>query len=654
MKHIEWSKIVGYAIEVFFVTNVFVFIYNAILMVWRFYYRYPIADQFLMLGVYPEPLEIPLYVIGVFCMVLFIFYLHARKSNYQNPPFALPIKIGVLAVLIFIFLGTLGDYPLSNIKSHLSISKMFFTYVVLCIAVILEGVLIVRVLKRKALGTFFIYSFIFFLVLLFTFPPRFVISGVDYSYFFGPIIEIMYGKTLYTEVTSQYGFLSVLFLSLFAKAGVLALPYLPLVVWLLLCLQYLACFYLYFRQSKSLVFSLLGLISILTINYFTVRVIPTDYPQSGALRWLPLILPAIVLYKQKSILSPLLIFCIGLLSLWMVDTGIELILAYSATAFMLFLRKKITVKQACMSVMMLLLIISALFLSINILHIIFGYAAINPVLIFTKLRQYSQFGFGMLPIEAKNYYWIFILFYFAAISFVFRKRQVHEDDTIVLFVANCAFFAGFYYIGRSHPAELYTISLMMLFMFFVFFGNIYRHMQRLLRQWTLLGIFIFFIMFPAYFRQDALAESIEVRIKRLRQGAPFIPELNTILDTKYEKEISLIKREIKEKEAVIISGDDTYLFYKTNKHSMLYDNSLVTILTKDDLEFSMKKATVVCPAKIAGECRLFKSCPETKLFSNAYHIWQPLVLSYLEAKCQGKYEPTICTNQICIAKKNKL
>jgi len=652
VKNNTLSTILGFSIEVLFFTNLWIFLYTSLLTVFRFIYKPIPTDQFLTLGVYPESFEIPLYLILTCCFVASIFFLHktTKKTISSQSVFA---KVIIFFVLVCLFISRLGEYPLSEARDAFGFSFFSFIYLLVAFFILVE-VIILEQFRKTVLRSSLLYFAIFIGILVATFPPRFVISGVDFSFFYGPILEIANGKTIYSQVTSQYGFVSILFFSLLYKLQLLTLPGLPVVIWILLSIQYLFCFYLINKQSKSLAFSLIGLFSILTVNYFTVRVIPTDYPQSGPLRWLPLIIPLIIFYKTKSITSFRLILSIALLSLWMIDTGIELVCAYILTLLILSLKKSVTIRDVIRSVLVLFVSVIALFIVINIFHFILNYEPINPILIFTKLRQYARFGFGMLPIEPINFFWILLLFYFAIISDFFRSKQISHSNLLSVFTGNVALFAGLYYVGRSHPAELYTISLLIIFMIFLFLGGFVAGFTSKKVKVIIYAVcFVFFIVIPVYFRQDTLAQSIHTRLQRAKLGNIFIPELDAVLVKKYAKEIALIQKELPEKQVVIISGDDTYLLYVAKKHSMLADNSLVTILTKDDLAFSVQEASRVCPQKIAGECRLFKSCPQTTLFSKAFHTWQPIVLEYLQKKCNTVYKATQCTDALCIAQKTK-
>ena len=684
----------GFLIESLFFANIWIYLYNFLVQHLRLIYPPLPKDNFLILGVAPEPFEIPLYLILTFAVVLVIYIFHLKIKAGATKIKPLVKKI-IFIFSTFIFLKNLGAYPLQEIS--LSTANLVFLafYLMLLIFLITESAIIERL--NFKFNRLMVYFLVALLIALLTFPPRFTISGVDYSYFFGPIWEVAHGKTIYNEVTSQYGFLSILFFSIFKALNLFSLPSLPVFIWILLIIQYLIYFHLIHKQSNSLTFGFLGLFSIMTINFFTVRVIPTDYPQSGPLRWFPLILPLFLLSRTKNFFSLALILVISVSSFWMIDSGIELLLAYIFTALILYMTNRVKLKTILRSFLALVLCLACFFAILNLAHLNLGLKSINLALVFNKLQQYANAGFGMLPMPDKTHFWLFILVYFASVIYFFinqlsplgkisRKKvgvtsevtlreadlrsegkslaaekgsRVTEstffENTILLFSANLMLFASIYYVGRSHPAELYTVSPFFLLTAFLLLAAILKkHLTSNYRVLTTITIFILFIAFPAWQRLDSLTKSIIIRYERFKKGNIFTPELNGLLIKKYGNEIKLIRQEMPEEEIIIVSGDDTYLYYLSNKYSLLADNSLITILTKQDLAHSLKKAGQTCPKKIAGECRLFRSCPNTGLFSQAFSTWQPIVLSELEKSCQVKYQPTECTDQLCIAEANSL
>src|SRR3972149_10690757 len=241
---------IGFSIEVLFFTNIWVYIYTTVLQILRSIFPVKPTDNFLILGVSPEPFEIPLYLGLCFLFVLLIYFIHSKikKKHLKIHPW---VKLSVFLLLLFLFLRNLGGYPLKDeapqykaITNQSLVNIYLLIYFATMLTVALEIVILDKLLQNAKLKQLIIYTGVTLFIVIVTFPPRFVISGIDYSYFYGPVWEIIKGKTIYTEVSSQYGFVSILILSLLNRLGLLPLLYLPVLIWVLFMVQYILCFYL--------------------------------------------------------------------------------------------------------------------------------------------------------------------------------------------------------------------------------------------------------------------------------------------------------------------------------------------------------------------------------------------------------------------------
>ena len=110
---------------------------------------------------------------------------------------------------------------------------------------------------------------------------------------------------------------------------------------------------------------------------------------------------------------------------------------------------------------------------------------------------------------------------------------------------------------------------------------------------------------------------------------------------------------MQENKIVILSSDDTYLFYLTGKENYMYDNTQFTILTDKDMNYSLKDVYKACPKKIVADCTLFNKCQNSRPFTAiaGFNI-QPQLLTHIEKECKIKYSPQICTEKLCIAYQN--
>ena len=71
--------------------------------------------------------------------------------------------------------------------------------------IIVEAYLLSPILKKSKILLSLVFSIVLLIIAFITLDPHFDIYGHDYSYFFGPVWEIVNGKTIYTQTSSQYG-----------------------------------------------------------------------------------------------------------------------------------------------------------------------------------------------------------------------------------------------------------------------------------------------------------------------------------------------------------------------------------------------------------------------------------------------------------------
>lgn len=655
MGFMSFGTVTGLVIETLLVTNLFIFIYNGLLQFLNTAYPSSLPTEFIRIGAAPEPFEMPLYVLLIFFASTALWLFH-RKTKYEAKKLLFGKKTLLhqilLVLLLALFVTNLNSYPMAHSVypyQNLDSRIVYFGYFLFMMMIFVPLFLFSIISKFR-----FFFPIILVVIAFLTFEPRFPIVGHDYSYFFGPVWEVLTGRTLYTDTPSQYGFVSILLLAVLHKLNLLNISSLPILVWFLYIAEYTIIFYLIYRVGKSLGLAYLGLIAVVVVNYYSIYHLPASIPQAGPLRWIPLILSILVAYKFKSLTSKYFIFFTAIASLWVLDSGFFLIIAFLATLLLLFMTKNISWRQFLKSIILLLLSQTAFFLIINGFHLLFGYKPVNIVAVFLKIQQYAKAGFGMIPISSHSYFWVTSLLYFVSVIYFLRKKTPDFTDQILLFSTNISAAAAIYFVGRSHVHNLFHLALFPILNAYLFFGLILKNFGKKPKFLVLTMLFLIFVVYPAYNRQEVMAEMIKEKIKRFNAGSIFTPEWTTQLPKKYNKEISLIKNNITEEQIVILSPDDTYLFYLTGKKNLLKDNSQITILTKKDMDASLSEVYQTCPERIVVDCTLFKQCVDSKPFSQvAFFSIQPILLDSIQKNCNVSYQPAVCTEQLCIAKSEK-
>src|SRR3989344_4527395 len=667
--------IISFANQALFLTNLFVFTYKILLKLlnrWSPPVENP--DFFSRELFAPEPFEIPLYLI---LSIIFVIIILSKSLDFLTLRTSPKRGIFFLALLLSFYLN-IGSYPMKNNVQFIE-NLVDPTTSVFILAVYLTTITIIIAaaywLRRRWI---FLLSLILIVIALFTFEPGFPSSAHDTSFFLGPIFEIAHGKTMFSETSSQYGFLSVLLLALLTRLHLFNPFYLPLLTWILYIFQYFLVFYIISKASRSLVFALIGLFSILTISYFSLFHLPNTFPQIGPMRWLPLIISLFLVQSNKNITNFKLIFLLSLLSLWNVEAGIALFLSYSFTLFLLATVKIVSRKNMIKSIIFLAVDMLTIFIILNVIHLVSGKQMINFVAAFTRLREFAIAGIAMIPMPWRTHFWLVLLIYFASIIYFFRQKKIELGGEIgrvpvsaqrffqpvagrehlregksrqnltqlLLFSANLSLFASVYYVGRSHAHNLFHISLFFLLNTFIFIGltkNEFIKIKHNKYSYFIFYIlfFIFFIVYPAFNRKQALASMIKTKFDRLKNTSIFKPELEQQVKRYYFYESRLIKDSLPEEEILILSEDDTYLFYLIDKKNLLFDNpqSGIASASKTDLNLALKKAFKTCPQKIVVNCSLLGLCPNTQTFNHQAVNIQKVLLESLEKSCKVKYKP---------------
>lgn len=655
------KKILNYSIEVFFFTDIWVYGYLFILSYLNKKFPPHIPNIFLSTVpkdiLQPEPFEIPLYVLFTFIMtlIIYIYIIKIRTKLWDSIKFVYT-KLLFLSILIYLFYIRLGSYTLENeYFPPNSFNLLLYLFVIALLFIIIPVLHFLYIYKVKYIR-YSLFIIIIIIIGLFTFEPKFPVHRTDVMFYYGPIIEVASGKTIYTDITSQYGFLNILIFSLLIKLGLLTISYTSYITWLLYILEYFVIFYLVYKISKSSLLSFVALFSVITINYYQSPGLPISSIYGGSLRWAQLVFATFFLYKIKKIDSKLYIFLISLMSFLVVDTGIMLLLGYLFLLFLTFLKQIINFKQMLKSVAYLILFMVLIFSTINLSHLLSGLKQIDLVLIFSKINQYSRLGLMMLPIPDKTYFWFVMLVFFSTLIYFFKSSSFDKTAIIVMSSACFSFFGGFYYLGRSHPQVLISITHLFLLNLFLLLGNYYLQIKlsKGLRRTFILTCCLLFIIYPIFLRPKTMTKIFDSKFYFMQMDNIFIPEMDDNLESYYLPEINLIKDNMQEDKIIILSPDDTYLFYLTQKKNLLDEDPAITINTRDDLKFAVKEVVKVCPKKIAAYCEAFNDCPKDvrTLVDKSHH--PSLILKKIEEECHIKYAPTKCTdkNRLCIAEAN--
>ncbi|OGK17072.1 hypothetical protein A2774_05105 [Candidatus Roizmanbacteria bacterium RIFCSPHIGHO2_01_FULL_39_12c] len=694
--------------EVLFFTVTWILVYTNTIDYLRFTYHPEIKEIIYQSPLAnPEPYEIPLYLLLTLVFIFLIWLYSSHLKNLQKIWLNTPLLIKILSFIILLatFFSKLGSFPLlgdfgySLQQGHLYPNRLLADkslYMIIFVLVIgfmlfitIQSALLSKILKDKQLLFWIINFAALIIAAIATFEPGFPLAYLDSSFFFGPVWEITNGKTIFTDIPSQYGFLSILFFSLVHKATSLNFVYLSIFIWVAYIIEYFICFYLVLKVGRSVPLAFVCLFSLLIINYYALY----HNPQGGPLRWLPLFIALLLFYRLTNRLSFRFNFLIVILSMWIIDSGIALIFAFGLTLAVLWVSKRINLIEIIVSCLKLLSIFISVLLFLQLTHLLLGMKLIDFGSFLHTLQKNAGLGLVMIPIEYRTHFWLFILVYFASVIYFFKAKVAEQtvgkikksEDTyfelfkepmslegssskreiryqafqdihsqqnltqLLLFSANLMLFASIYYVGRSMPHNLYLISPFFCLTLFLLFALHYPQLKSERLKKIFLGfVFLVTIVYPGYFRKENMVNELLIKYQKLRRGGIFTSEFDRTLYQRYSKELALIKSELIEDEVLLLTTDDTYLLYLAGKKNLLDINSSIGIILESELNPAIKRALEICPQKIAVDCQIINKCPAYKPLVQAFPRVLPIILNKIESVCKIKYEPSTCTRQICL------
>ena len=641
-----------------FITNLWIILYNALLGYLNFL-RPPVVQDKLYrpAGAFPEPFDLPLYFILTFIFVLVIVAIQKLARHFPVIK-RLKINLFIFLFLLLVFISHLGSYPLAGQfypftprQNQSFYDIRIILYLVTVALIIAETTIVFKLFKNASVASILLYVWIFFLIGFFVFEAGFPIRPHDYSFFLGPLWEIIKGKTIFTDIPSQYGFLSVLVFVPLYKFGIFSFSHLSMFVFIIQIVQYFIDFYLIYKVSKSLPLALIGLFSIFTINYLSLFVLPLTLIQYGAMRRIPIELSLLLLYKKKKIDSRIFLFLYAVSVFWIIDTGAAMLFALGFSLFLWFLHNRLAIRNVIFSFVFFSLSLIGIFALLNFTHIIFGYKQIAIVEAVNALRLHSLDGLLMIPMPAHSYFWITMLIYFAIMIYLFTISEWDNNQKLILLSANLMFFANSYFVGRSHDANLFNLSNIILLNLFLLIGVSWKTLKNpTLRILFACFLLFIFIVLPAIQRKYTIAEMIEKKVNMFLAGNIFQPALPQELESRFAKEKKLIAKNLKDDEVLILSGDDTYLYIVSDKKNLLDYNPQSGIGTEREMKSALKRALRRCPQKIAVDCNAVGKCQNINYYTNSWPLTS-FILDTLQKDCRTIYKPTVCTDTLCIAQK---
>lgn len=443
----------------------------------------------------PKVYELKFYAIGLIGCLLVSFMGGSKNSFLQHESsrfqvyllvyyplsvfiYALPLSSVVRYTSVFILsvLG-LGIYiyeishikKLKNLKFNFNYNHCLIASVSLAIFIILFASsdpvfsLFSPLLLIPLIGIFLFLQFyhfgnkpiILFAILMVFVATFFTMGGIDvfhYSFFLGPVIEVLNGHYHPFMLDVQYGSGLTAFLALYFKWVVLSLQNMQFLLKVLTCLQYLLIFFIaaYICQSKKV--GLLVLLSALVFNFYAASYAYYCCPSIGFLRFgfIYLVLLTYML-EQKLFSNTVACFVASILGsiafLWSLESAVYTLPAiFFAEYLNRNLKKFVPIFLGCFIVIVL--------------------AYVGPIFLQGKMPLWSRYyeyatlyadGFGQVPLKREiSFWWLFPLLYGFTLLRVVIKDNANKV-VAALTVYGMALFT--YYAGRADSNNIFHVAI---------------------------------------------------------------------------------------------------------------------------------------------------------------------------------------------------
>ena len=305
--------------------------------------------------------------------------------------------------------------------------------------------------------------------------PEFSFDITHYNFYLGPVNDLLHGKSLLADINCQYGVLVIYFLALVFKTGLLPFSYqgLAALIGLLQVVQYSLIYLLLRRLLSTQVFAALALGLILLVSFFSqleLAALPSIGPLRFGLVFLLLSLPLVRTWRPQ--LGPVARIAahavVGVASAWSVEVFVYVLATHLGT---------ITWAQLPASgpVDLLRKLVRELrwtLAGIGVVHLVVALDILVRAGQWPRwshyrdyLALYSVGEFGTLPIDPWTPWALIISVYFVSVLLLVylgirpAPRPQLPELGVVAGLTTFGLAQFTYYLGRSHPNNLYHVCI---------------------------------------------------------------------------------------------------------------------------------------------------------------------------------------------------
>lgn len=329
------------------------------------------------------------------------------------------------------------------------------------------------------------------LIFITCFDPNFAIDQHNQNFFLGPANQVLHGGTMLVNAFSQYGNLSIYFLALVLKTKIIPFTYqgFSLLITILIIGQFAIVYAMLCQLVKNRFYAIFLLVLSILLGFFCTMGISQTAPSTGPYRFglMYLILGTILVRNWFPSLRTLCIFIeyflVGAAFLWSFETFVYAGFPYLAICLFESFSAPISIKESIQNFLRRIFWFLLAIAAANLILIAFTYSRAQALpnwdIYLGFIKSYSSIGQSMtLSIDTWGP-WIFpLLIYFTSLMiFVFRffflkYRGNTVEDRLIFGLTFFGIVQYTYFLGRSHPNNLFHISIAAVIIFGYWFYKV--------------------------------------------------------------------------------------------------------------------------------------------------------------------------------------
>ena len=414
------------------------------------------------------------YILLTAQIIYFVFFINLLNYNYLFLLFISLVPVifqrknrveNLLCTLLIeaTIIYSISGYFTLDVNSFSSLNIFLICCATLLISYIYN--FIIKNNSKKNIATIFSFIIVF---IVSTYSVNKDIEYHHYSFYIGPTYELGQGKSILTDVPSQYGYLSIKFLHSILHPFGISYENFHFLNQLLFSIYFLISFFIIKKITKNNFLAVL--FSVIAIFFQTQFSLDSKAlaPSTGPLRFgLSIIILFLLLYLPKKISLSISSIISAISLFWSIETAIYVVPAY---LFCLITHSFTNNQSFSTNIKILSKYLKIFFTSILIISGLIYIHESNYFTFTPSFGNYFQFakayksGFGSEIIPKFGNYYLIVITLITGLVLLLEKIHKNKPNLVLplsfIAIHNFAIFS--YFVSRSNQNNIVNISLFFL------------------------------------------------------------------------------------------------------------------------------------------------------------------------------------------------